>query len=100
MMTVVYKMNVLLPWPMCWEQMQWEMAAWVAEHGECAHVQVVWNEVRLNAEVAATEFQSITTDFNKALHQRLGDGCQWQFEKQGELIGHRLILGKSAAQGT
>jgi hypothetical protein len=100
MMTVVYKMNVLLSWPMCWEQMQWEMAAWVAEHGECAHVQVVWNEVRLNAEVTATEFQSITTDFYKALHQLLGDGCQWQFEKQGESIGHRLILGKSAAQET
>jgi hypothetical protein len=100
MITVQCKMDVLLPWPLCWEQMAWEMAAWVAEHGEFAHVQVVWNEVRLNSEVAAAEFQSATTDFYKALHQRLGDGCLWQFEKQAELIGHRLILGKSAAQGT
>jgi hypothetical protein len=85
---------------MSWEQMAWEMSAWVAEHGECAHVQVVWNEKRLNSEVAATEFQALTTDFYKALHQRLGNSCLWRFEKQDESIGHRLILGKSAAQGT
>ena len=77
--------------------MAWEMSAWVAEHGECAHVQVVWNEKRLNSEVAATEFQALTTDFYKALHQRLGNSCLWRFEKQDESIGHRLILGKSAA---
>jgi hypothetical protein len=83
---------------MSWEQMAWEMSAWVAEHGECAHVQVVWNEKRLNSEVVATEFQALTTDFYKALHQRLGNSCLWRFEKKDESIGHRLILGKSAAQ--
>ena len=100
MKSAVHKMEVLLPWPMCWEQMAWEITAWVAEHGECTHVQVVWNEKRLNSEVAATEFQALTTDFYKALHQRLGNSCLWRFEKQDESIGHRLILGKSAAQGT
>jgi hypothetical protein len=59
---------------------------------------VVWNEKRLNSEVAATEFQALTTDFYKALHQRLGNSCLWRFEKKDESIGHRLILGKSAAQ--
>ena len=100
MKSAMHILEVLLPWPMSWEQMAWEMSAWVADHGECAHVQVVWNEKRLNSEVAATEFQALTTDFYKALHQRLGNSCLWRFEKQDESIGHRLILGKSAAQGT
>ena len=100
MKPVMHTLEVLLPWPMCWEQMAWETSAWVAEHGECAHVQVVWNETRLNSEVAAAEFQALTTDFYKALHKRLGNGCLWRFEKQDASIGHRLILGKSAAQET
>ena len=100
MKSAMHTLEVLLPWPMSWEQMAWEMSAWVAEHGDCAHVQVVWNEKRLNSEVAAAEFQSLTTDFYKALHKRLGNGCQWRFEKQVESIGHRLILRKSSAQGT
>ena len=100
MKPAMHTLEVLLPWPMCWEQMTWEISAWVAEHGECAHVQVVWNETRLNSEVAAAEFQALTTDFYKALHKRLGNGCLWRFEKQDASIGHRLILGKSAAQET
>ena len=100
MKSAMHTLEVLFPWPMSWEQMAWEITAWVAEHGECAHVQVVWNEKRLNSEVAATEFQALTTDFYKALHQRLGNSCLWRFEKQDESIGHRLIFGKSTAQGT
>lgn len=99
MMTVSYKTDVLLPWPQGWEQMQWELAAWLAEHGDRAHVQVVWNETRLNTQVDVAEFKTITTDFYRVLQHRLGDGCQWQFEKREQSTGHRLVLGISAPKG-
>jgi hypothetical protein len=75
--------------------MQWEIAAWVAEHGDRSHVQVVWNETRLGTEVNAADFQAATTVFYQALQQRLGHEWQWQFEKNGP-AGHRLVLGLAA----
>jgi hypothetical protein len=87
--------DILLPWPQSWERMQWEIAAWVAEHGDRSHVQVVWNETRLGTEVNAADFQAATTVFYQALQQRLGHECQWQFEKNGP-AGHRLVLGLAA----
>lgn len=87
--------DILLPWPQSWERMQWEIAAWVAEHGDRSHVQVVWNETRLGTEVNAADFQAATTVFYQALQQRLGHEWQWQFEKNGP-AGHRLVLGLTA----
>lgn len=87
--------DILLPWPQSWERMQWEIAAWVAEHGDRSHVQVVWNETRLGTEVNAADFQAATTVFYQALQQRLGHEWQWQFEKNGP-AGHRLVLGLAA----
>lgn len=99
MITNVHQMEVLLPWAQAWVQMQWEIAFWVAEQGDRARIQVVWNEERLSAEVDVAEFQATTTPFYKALQQRLADGCQWQFKKQEGSTGHRLVLGLSASQG-
>ncbi len=99
MTTSIYQTDVDLPWPLAWEMMQWEMAAWVAEYGDRALVQVIWNERILAAQVEAAEFQTITTDFYRTLQHRLGHACQWRFEKQEESTGHRLILGVSAPQG-
>ncbi|MFY7940156.1 MAG: hypothetical protein ACOVOX_04530 [Burkholderiaceae bacterium] len=87
-----YPTDILLPWPQSWERMQWEIAAWVAEHGDRSRVQVVWNETRLGTEVNAADFQAATTVFYQALQQRLGHEWQWQFEKNGP-AGHRLVFG-------
>lgn len=93
-------MDVLLPWPHAWDQMQWQIAAWVSEQQDRACVQVLWNETRLNAQVDVVAFQTLTTDFYQALQQRLGLRFEWRFEKQGELTGHRLILDICAPHGT
>lgn len=85
-------MEVLLPWPHAWDQMQWQIAAWVSEHQDRACVQVLWNETRLNTQVDVAAFQNLTTDFYQALQERLGQRFEWRFEKHGEWTGHRLIL--------
>jgi hypothetical protein len=92
-------MDVLLPWPHAWDQMQWQIAAWVSENQDRARVQVLWNETRLSAQVDVAAFQTLTTDFYQALQQRLGLGFEWRFEKHGELTGHRLILDICAPNG-
>jgi hypothetical protein len=95
MSALQYPTDILLPWPQSWERMQWEIAAWVAEHGDRSCVQVVWNETRLSTEVSAADFQAATTAFYQAAQQRLGPEWQWQFEKNGS-AGHRLVLGLAA----
>lgn len=92
-------MDVLLPWPHAWDQMQWKIAAWVSEHQDRARVQVLWNDTRLNTQVDVAAFQTLTTDFYQALQQRLGYRFEWQFEKHDELTGHRLTLEISAPDG-
>jgi hypothetical protein len=95
MSALQYPTDILLPWPQSWESMQWQIAAWVAEHGDRSCVQVVWNETRLSTEVNAANFQAMTTAFYQAVQQRLGSQWQWQFEKNG-LAGHRLVLAIAA----
>jgi hypothetical protein len=92
-------MDVLLPWPHGWDQMQWQIAAWVSEHPDRARVQVLWNENRLNTQIDVASFQTLTAEFHQALQERLGQRFEWQFEKREELTGHRLILGISAPDG-
>jgi hypothetical protein len=92
-------MEVLLPWPHAWDQMQWQIAAWVSEHQDRACVQILWNETRLSTQVDVGAFQTLTTDFYQALQQCLGQRLEWQFAKNGELTGHRLILDISAPDG-
>lgn len=84
--------TVDLPWPHGWDQMQWLIAAWVSRHGERASIQVCWNETLLTEQVDAATFQAATTDFYRVLQQRLGEACQWQFERQAARSGHRLVL--------
>ena len=85
--------TVDLPWPYSWDQMQWQIAAWLARHDERATIEVCWNETLLAKQVDAALFQSVTTDFYRALQQRLNGACQWKFEQLGTSSGHRLILG-------
>jgi hypothetical protein len=99
MSTPKRSMDVLLPWPHAWDQMQWQIVAWVSEHQDRAHVQVLWNETRLNAQVDVAAFQTLTTDFYQALQQRLGLRFEWRFEQHGELTGHRLNLDICSPKG-
>lgn len=85
--------TVDLPWPQGWDQMQWLAAAWLARHGERALIEVCWNEALLAQQVDAGTFQALTTDFYRALKQRLQGGCEWRFEPQALDVGHRLRLG-------
>lgn len=90
--------TVDLPWPQGWDQMQWLAAAWLARHGERARIEVCWNEALLAQQVDARTFQALTTDFYRALQQRLQGGCEWRFEPQALDVGHRLRLGACEPQ--
>jgi len=95
MTSEAFSLDIALPWPQGWEQVQWEVAAWVAEHGDRARVQVVWNETRLYSEVDAAKFQAETTPFFQALKDRLGEGLRWQFDQLSASTQHRLVLGRA-----
>ncbi len=82
-----------LPWPHVWDQMQWQIAAWMSKYGPCASVRVVWNQTRLIHEIAPAMFQSSTAEFCEAVRQQLGSHFDWQFEHRELEQPHRLHLG-------
>lgn len=84
--------TVDLPWPQCWDQMQWLIAAWLARYGARACVQVCWNETLLSQQVDAAAFQAATTDFYRALQQRLDGACEWRLESNAASVSHRVVI--------
>ena len=90
-----HKFEIALPWPQCWEKMQWDIAAWISQHDQRAQVHVIWNESVLKAQVSTLHFQEMTKDFLQALQKRLGKEFIWQFDSTEESSTHKLILGVS-----
>ena len=95
MNSIKHKFEIALPWPQCWEKMQWHIAAWVSQHDQRAQVHVSWNESALKAQVSTLHFQEMTKDFLHAIQKRLGNGCLWQFDNSEKSSTHKLILGVS-----
>lgn len=86
-----------LPWPLCWTQMQWDMALWWSRYGQRSTMRVRWNEAQLDSQVAAVEFQQATGEIRQQLAQRLGADFVWQFDASMATPGHQLQLTSKSA---
>ena len=95
MTTVNHLIETALPWPYCWEKMQWHIAFWLSQHNQRSQVQVDWSEATLKTQVSTVEFQEKTQDFLRELQQRLGERCLWQFDSREVTNFHKVTLGVS-----
>ncbi len=84
--------HITLPWPHCWTQAQWDIAAWLARHGDRARVELTWNETALASQVTPEAMRAATAAGWEALRVRLGDGCRWHVAAGEPADPHRLRL--------
>jgi hypothetical protein len=92
MSTTTRTLDIQTPWPYCWAHISWEIAAWIARHGERAHVQLIWNESRLDAQVQAQDFIHETKPFHDEAKKLLDTHLDWQYQQAASEQGHQLCL--------